>query len=187
MKTGILIVLVLFTGFVSIIGNDRIQQVIDAADNPEVKRALIAFKERGVEKQVDTASYHIDSLIAYAQTFLGTPHKMGGTTKSGIDCSGLVLAAHKKFGIALPHSCHEQARYGAIVPKKEDLKRGDLVFFYNSYASRNFITHSGIYLGEGMFIHVSRNKGVVIVPLDDPSFWNERYLFGTRLKEPAGL
>lgn len=167
-------------------GGDRFQQVIDATDNPVVKKKLKEFGKKGIERAVDTSSYDIEALIALAKTYVGAPHKMGGITKKGIDCSGFMMVIHGEFGVKLPHSAHEQARYGTIVPVKTDLKKGDMVFFYASYNSSNFITHSGVYLGDGTFIHTSNSCGVIISSLSD-SYWGPLYLFGTRFSNQTTL
>jgi len=80
----------------------------------------------------------------------------------------------------LPHNSEEQARYGKIITVKDELKKGDLVFFIRSYKTQRFITHSGIYLGNNEFIHTSSTNGVTITSLDD-SWWKEKFIFGTRV------
>ncbi|MDB5273509.1 MAG: nlpC [Chitinophagaceae bacterium] len=166
--------------------NDRFQQVIDSTQDPIIKKKLIDFEKKGIEHAVDTARYDKEALIALAKTYVGTPHKMGGITKKGIDCSGFMMVIHGEFGVKLPHSAHDQARYGTIVPSKDQLQKGDMVFFYASYSSANFITHSGVYLGDGTFIHTSNSCGVIVSPIDD-SYWGPRYLFGTRFSNQSTL
>ena len=97
-----------------------------------------------------------------------------------IDCSGLLVAVFASHDIHLPHNSEEQARYGEIIAGKDNLREGDLVFFIRSYKTQNFITHSGIYIGNNQFIHTSSSNGVIITSLND-SDWSERYIFGTRL------
>lgn len=161
---------------------DRFQEVINGTTNEVVKKKLIAFQSQGIEKTVDTSAYNTEQIIAWSKTYLGTPHRMRGTTKKGIDCSGLMMVVHAKYGIKLPHSSHEQARFGKVIPTRDELKEGDLVFFYNSYNSANFITHAGMYIGNNRFIHASASSGVIISSMDD-KYWSKRYLFATRLKE----
>jgi len=180
-----LLLLILFCSAV-LVDNDRFQQVINATTDPVVKQKLIDFEKKGIERTVDTSRYDKEALIALAKTYVGTPHKMGGITKKGIDCSGFMMVIHGEFGVKLPHSAHEQARYGIVVPSKEELKKGDMVFFYASYNAANFITHSGVYLGDGTFIHTSNSCGVIVSPIDD-SYWGPRYLFGTRLSNQSTL
>jgi murein DD-endopeptidase / murein LD-carboxypeptidase len=160
---------------------DNFQEVIDSAKNDQIKKRLIAFRELGIERAVDTINYNVEEVIAWSKTYLGTRHQMRGTTKSGIDCSGLMMVVHGKYGIKLPHSSHEQARYGNIVAVNDSLQKGDLVFFYNSYDSPNLITHSGLYLGDNTFIHASFSSGVIISSMDD-KYWKPLYLFATRYK-----
>lgn len=165
---------------------DRFQKVIDEAANPVIKKKLIEFKNKGIERPVDTSRYDKDALIAYSQTYVGAPHKMGGVTKKGIDCSGFMMVIHREFGIQLPHSAHEQARYGQIVPSKSDIKKGDMLFFYASYNTSNFITHSGVYLGDDKFIHTSHQCGVIVSSIND-AYWGPKYLFATRFSNQSTL
>ncbi|MFN6944930.1 MAG: C40 family peptidase [Cytophagaceae bacterium] len=176
--------LVFFLGLLSAyISNDPMQEVIDGVSSVEAKRKLIAFREGGIERPVSMDSYSKEHVLAKANALLNTPHKMGGTDEKGIDCSGLVMLAHSVCGIRLPHSSQEQARFGKVISSQANLQEGDLVFFFKSYHTSNLITHSGIYLGDGKFIHTSNSKGVIISQVDDPYYWGERYLFGTRLYE----
>jgi lipoprotein Spr len=179
LKTFFAFLSLLFVSTAATLDEDRFQQVLDNIEDPIVKSKLIEFRKKGIERPVDTTQYNKDALIALAQTYVGTPHKMGGITKKGIDCSGFMMVIHREFGVKLPHSAHEQARYGTIVPFKDSLRKGDMVFFYASYNAANFITHSGVYLGDGTFIHTSNSCGVIVSPLND-SYWGPRYLFGTR-------
>lgn len=161
--------------------SDNFQQVIDQAADSIVKVKLQAFQNGGIERPVDTTNYDIENVISYAKTFIGTPHVMGGSSKKGTDCSGLVMAVHQEYGVILPHSSHEQGRYGTVVANVDSLKRGDLLFYYSSYNSSNFITHVGIYLGDGTFIHASAKSGVIITKTSD-TYWKSKYLFATRFK-----
>lgn len=152
-------------------------------NNPKLHKKILAFKQSGVEKKVNTTNYDIEGVIAYAESLLGTPHIMGGYSPSGLDCSGLVKLAHAQFDVELPHSSHEQGRYGTIIAPDEELKRGDLVFFHSTYATPKLITHSGIYLGDNNFIHTSSSRGVSISALLDSGYWQEHYVFATRLAD----
>lgn len=170
-----------FAGFTTQTTIDGFQQLLDNTSDPAVKAQLERFQQGGIEKTVDTSEYSPEEVIAYAKTFIGTPHVMGGTSKKGIDCSGLIQVTHKQAGVILPHSSHEQGRYGTVIPFSDSVKKGDLLFYYSSYNSSNFITHVGIYLGDGTFIHASNRSGVIITNTQD-SYWKEKYLFATRFK-----
>lgn len=164
------------------VGGDH-NKINPPASDPKLQAKINAFVEEGVEKKIDTRNYDIEGVIEYAESLLGTPHVMGGYSTSGLDCSGLVKLAHAQFDVALPHSSHEQGRYGTILSPEEELKRGDLVFFHSTYRTPKLITHSGIYLGENKFIHTSSSRGVSISILLDSGYWQKHYLFATRLIE----
>jgi lipoprotein Spr len=151
--------------------------------DPQLHEKILAFKKGGFGKKINTTNYEIEGIIGYAESLLGTPHAMGGYSPSGLDCSGLVKLAHAQFGAELPHSSHEQARYGTIISPGEELKRGDLVFFHSTYSTPNLITHSGIYLGENKFIHTSSSRGVSISAVFNSGYWQDHYLFATRLDD----
>ena len=152
-------------------------------NDPKLREKILAFKKGGVEKKINTDDYDIEGVIEYAKSLLGTPHVMGGYSRSGLDCSGMVKLAHAQFDVDLPRSSHDQGRYGSIISPGEELKRGDLVFFHSTYRKPHLITHSGIYLGENKFIHTSSSRGVSISALFDSGYWQKHYLFATRLEE----
>jgi len=103
-------------------------------------------------------------------------YRLGGLSKSGIDCSGFVyLTFQSEFGIKLPRSTQAQAKAGRFV-KQRDLKIGDLVFFKTSHTVR----HVGIYLGKREFIHASTSRGVTISKLDNV-YWKKRYWKSVRV------
>lgn len=151
-------------------------------ENQAGKKELKKFMDAGFEKPLDTAGATPEVIISTARKYLGVPHCMGGTTSKCMDCSGLIFRVFATHGIALPHSSEEQARYGKIIAEGENLETGDLLFFIRTYSTSRLITHSGIYIGDGRFIHTSTSKGVIITALDDP-WWSERYLFATRIFE----
>lgn len=133
-------------------------------------------------KGLKTERIKAEDIIQTALEYFGVPHCMGGLTKKCIDCSGLLVKVFAAYGIILPHSAQEQSRYGETITRKDDLVKGDLVFFTRSYKTRNFITHTGIYAGENKFIHASSHKGVSITSLDDP-YWKQKFVFGKRILE----
>jgi len=139
-----------------------------------------AFAKGGVERELKTGRKKPKKIIKAAEKYLGTPHCMGGTSKKCLDCSGLTYLSFTRNKIDIPRNSQEQARYGYLIFDRNDLKRGDLVFFTRSYKTSDFITHVGIYLGNGMFIHTSSSVGVTKTPMSN-AWWSERFVFGTRV------
>lgn len=176
---SILLIFITQSSFYKRQHTDAFQEVINHRTDSTVKKQLIKYQLGGVEKSVETENYDVEKVIEFAKTFIGTPHIMSGTSKKGMDCSGLIMIVHKEYGVILPHSSHEQGRYGTVIASVDSLERGDLLFYYSSYNSSNFITHVGIYLGDGTFIHASASGGVIITKFSD-NYWRTKYLFATR-------
>lgn len=108
------------------------------------------------------------SVIEEAYRYMGTPYVYGGNSISGIDCSGLVRNCFAAKGMPLPRRASEQARVGEPVPLAE-MQPGDRIYFSVGKES----DHTGIYLGNGYFIHAGRSRGKVSVDhLSTPFFGN---------------
>ncbi len=104
-------------------------------------------------------------LLENAKYFKGGQYIWGGTTPDGFDCSGYVQYLYKKHNISLPRTALQQSKVGSLV-SKDTLQRGDLVFFLTDRRRGIPITHVGIYIGAGEFIHAaSRSQGVIISSL----------------------
>ena len=104
-------------------------------------------------------------------------HRMGGMSKKGIDCSGLVYQTYKtKLGIELPRSTEDQSKVGSSVKQKQ-LRAGDLVFFKTGVFKR----HVGMYIDDGDFLHVSASKGVMVSNLENP-YWRGAYWKARRVQ-----
>jgi cell wall-associated NlpC family hydrolase len=117
-------------------------------------------------------------IVEVAKSYIGTPYKSGGTTRNGVDCSGLVLAIYKKFNIHLPRTSFNQSKFGQPISRAA-LQPADLVFFKTS--RRAAVSHVGIYIGQGRFIHAStRNRRVQIDRITDKYFAN-RYVTARRV------
>lgn len=104
------------------------------------------------------------ALIREAMSWIGTPYVYGGESKDGADCSGFVMMAYKNaLGIKLPRTSADQGDFCENIDRKK-LEAGDLVFFHGGKSNK--VSHVGIYVGEGKFIHASSSKGVMISDLD---------------------
>lgn len=119
-------------------------------------------------------------LRAEVEEWRGTPYVIGGNSRSGIDCSGLVQTFYADlFDVDLPRTTEDQVRQGRAVAK-DDLQTGDLVFFRPTGRTR----HVGIYLSDGAFAHASTSRGVTISHLDR-SYWRRSYWTARRVLADA--
>lgn len=100
------------------------------------------------------------SIVDSAEAYLGVPYKWGGTTDKGMDCSGFVQKAYEDAGYSIGRTAQLQAREGKEV---ETYAPGDILCFGRS---RWNIVHTGIYIGDGKFIHSSSPEGVIVSELD---------------------
>lgn len=117
-------------------------------------------------------------LYAVIENWWATRYRYGGTTKKGIDCSAFTGALYNEtFGITLPRTARDQyAQCDKI--DRENLTEGDLVFFN----TRGGISHVGVYLANGYFVHSSVHGGVTISSLDE-DYYNRKYIGGGRLAQ----
>jgi len=123
-----------------------------------------------------------ESIISYAKTFKGTRYKFGGTSKKGMDCSGLVYTSFLKEDISLPRVSRDMAKKGKRI-SKDKISRGDLVFFKTN-KNRNVINHVGLVVeskrGNILFIHSTSSRGVIISSLDE-KYWRNAFVEGRKV------
>ncbi len=118
------------------------------------------------------------ALREIASRYLGVTYVYGGSSASGLDCSGFVSIVYRELGVTLPRTSREQFLSGIAV-KRSDLEPGDLVFF--DTLGRGAVSHVGIYLGDGEFIHAASNPGKVITSRLEERYYATRYLGARRV------
>ena len=182
-KKNILIALFLLVILSLALSNTDERKLIDKLNDDEVLiDKFIDFSTDGYERKINLSKNKMESVIDTAMTYLGTPNKVGGTSKDSIDASGLVyVSINKNFDIKFPRIAQDMARYGKIITNPKKLKRGDLVFFFDTYDVDRIITSVGLYLGEGSFLNSSTKDGVSESDINDPYYWKEKFFFGTRI------
>ncbi|MYL81911.1 NlpC/P60 family protein [Desulfovibrio aerotolerans] len=119
-----------------------------------------------------------ERMLRTASSQIGTPYRSGGCDpNSGFDCSGFTTWVFNRYGMHLPRSSREQYQMGTMVASKNNLRKGDLVFF----RSKRGINHVGIYLEDGKFIHsATYGKNVTISHLEE-DYWRTHYAGGRRV------
>lgn len=125
-----------------------------------------AWVQRG-DISASFAPLSIDETIQLARRFLGITYTWGGVSSFGFDCSGFTQMLERQRGIEMPRDASLQAAWSSVIPvRREDLQPGDLLFFGSSAAK---ITHTGMYIGNGQFIHDTTHDhpGVQIGNLND--------------------
>jgi cell wall-associated NlpC family hydrolase len=121
--------------------------------------------------------------VEIARRYLGVPYVFGGSDPAvGLDCSGLVQLVFRQLGIALPRTA--QLQYDATTRiSRDQLRPGDLVFFARTYADpHDWITHVGIYIGDGMQINAPTEGQVVSIQPVFSGFWGTHFDSGGRVR-----
>ena len=117
-----------------------------------------------------------DAVVSEANKYLGTPYVWGGSSPSGFDCSGFVYYVLKQLGFSPYRTPADQYNQGTYV-EKGSLQPGDIVFFAGTYASG--ISHVGIYVGGGQFIHSPNSRSTVSYSDLTSGYWAQHY-YGAR-------
>jgi cell wall-associated NlpC family hydrolase len=135
-------------------------------------------------RQVQVASADISGtdrgsrIVRTAMPYRGARYRRGGTSAAGFDCSGFTRYVYRKNGVSLPHSSRAQSRIGSPVGKGH-LKKGDLVFF-STY--RRGVSHVGIYIGGGKFVHAATYGRGVRTDSLGASYYCSRYRGARRVQ-----
>ncbi len=123
-----------------------------------------------------------NDVLFRAIALVGTPYRWGGNTPAGgFDCSGLVdYIDRHATGLQLPRTSHDMSTMsGRNMRRMTQLASGDLVFF----ASGGSISHVGVYVGKGRFVHAPNSGGTVRLDDIDGPYWGEHFVYGKRVLE----
>lgn len=159
----------------------------------QVKRAATATeqqhgstskpKSEHLTKPRPATSAQTERLINEARKWIGTPYRYGGTSRSGVDCSGMIMELFREvYGIKLPRSSAAQQEY-CIGVSRADLMPGDLVFFATT-RRKNVVSHVGLYIGSGRMIHASGSRGVMESGIDE-AYFVRNWHSGGRVIQPT--
>lgn len=147
--------------------------------NSSVEKATALHFKYAVLLNTDVEDLVDNTLLEHVDEWYGTPYRLGGSTKKGIDCSAFVQAVYTSaYALTVPRTAREQYKHSRIVSATE-LQEGDLVFFN----TRGGVSHVGIYLQNNKFIHASSSQGVTVSDLFDP-YYLKRYIGAGRIEKP---
>jgi cell wall-associated NlpC family hydrolase len=139
----------------------RVSNVVKNETQEQPKKEVQEQPKKEVVKESSkspkVSSVSSNEVIAYAESFMGTPYEWGATGPNTFDCSGFVQYVYAHFGVSTGRSTYDQITHGTFV-SKENLQSGDLVFFGSGSPH-----HVGIYVGNGSYIHAPHTGDVVKV------------------------
>jgi len=135
-----------------------------------LSQAAISSLYRGARRLPDSAFAQVGLLLATAVDYLGTPYVFGADGPDSFDCSGFTRHVFAEHDIALPRTSINQASAGVRVPIAER-RKGDLLIFVDTW--RPGISHVGIYIDDGQFIHATPRLGVSYANLSS-TYWGTR-------------
>ena len=147
---------------------------------PPAHRASSAATATYSRLNADQAS----DIAIHALGLVGTPYRYGGNTpEGGFDCSGLIGYVYRDAaGISLPRSTRELSAMRTPAVRRDALQSGDLVFFATN--GGRAVSHAGIYVGDGRFVHAPSTGGTVRLDSLDNVYWQRVYLDAKRVITP---
>ena len=147
---------------------ERVRLVLPDGRELWVRRGDVILLEENSPRPRGTVQQILDT----ARRFLGLPYMWGGTTPLGIDCSGFVQLTHRLHGVFLLRDANIQYTQEGLLPvERQELEPGDLIFF-----GRKAITHVGLHMGDGEFIHATTHlRPVVQISHLAEAHWTELY------------
>lgn len=133
------------------------------------------------------SSAEADDVLIRAIGLVGTPYRWGGNTpEGGFDCSGLIGYVYRDAaGLQLPRTTREMSALRVPRVARQQLRSGDLLFFATSGGRQ--VSHAGIYVGEGRFVHAPSSGGTVRLDSLDDGYWQKHYLDARRVLDAGRL
>lgn len=189
MRKHYILLLVLAIVLVSCKSKSRVVTSKSPSSKPKVyttKKPLGSTKPKSIDvhnsnNNTTKTSKKADKIVSKALSFKGTRYKYGGTSKSGMDCSGLMYTSFKSANINLPRTSIAQSNIGKNI-KTKNVQKGDLLFFKTS--NKNRINHVGLVISVNgrdiKFIHSSSSRGVMISSLKE-GYWSNAYTKAQRI------
>ena len=154
---------------------DKVIKIPDRSAQKK-KKEVGKILSRGESSDKTGDSRGRGDLISYAYNFIGKPYVWGAEGPKSFDCSGFTKYVYNAFGINLPHYTGAQIGEGSSVAR-DNLKQGDLIFFNTDGP----VSHVGIYVGDGEFIHASSGSRKVTVSNLGQSYYTSRYAGARRI------
>ncbi len=177
-----IIILLIIISFTSCKSSKRAKSKKETSSviiSKKTKKEATTYKSSTRSKKASKA----DNIIDYAKQFKGVRYKWGGTTKSGMDCSGLVFESFRAHDITLPRISRDIAKKGNKISLKK-AKEGDLLFFKTGRNRRNSINHVGLVIksnaGVITFIHATTSRGVIVSKLSE-NYWKSAFIEARRI------
>jgi cell wall-associated NlpC family hydrolase len=161
----------------------RAENLARAAQTARERAERIAKEQEAAQKTGKAYSLSREDrekLLEDAKYFKGGKYVWGGTNPEGFDCSGYVQYLYKKHQINLPRTAWAQSKKGREV-QLDELQKGDLLFFLTDKKRGIPVTHVGIYIGNGEFIHAaSKKRGIIISPVHH-GYYRDRFVSAKRV------
>lgn len=154
---------------------------------PSGEQGSVRSEDMAPKGRTDGDIHHTAVLTALQMT--GAPYLWGGNSPDGLDCSGLVWLSYLMAGISLPRDASQQALCGQEVKgalyesgyvNPAALREGDLIFFGTAGGNGAHITHVGLYLGQGRFIHSSQTVRISSLDPASPDFYSSKKVLAVR-------
>jgi len=138
------------------------------------------MSNHNIKKITQDISASSKKIIDIAIQYIGTKYRWGGVKPTGFDCSGYTKYVYKKNGINIPRNSRAQSRFGQFI-QKHQLVAGDLIFFDTSKDKNGRVSHVGIYVGKGKFLHASGTKRQIILDTIHKPYFQNRFKLARRV------